>query len=199
MRIRALVATLLAAAVVTAVASAADPVPAPAPLDPAVEVARVGMTSVSRASFERWLRISYQRNGLKGSPPCPAPVPGSAADKRLHDQALTFLIRTTWLDGEAAERSIRAPRSEVRRSVLHAAHLAFPKKGEFARFLLQTCSTQADLELRQRSTILQRRITADVLRHKISLTYFGQDYNDRWRARTICAPGFVIADCSNQT
>ena len=146
-------------------------------------------TTTSKATFERWLAIAGKSSAQGGSsaapiPPdytkciaalkaaAPKPVKGQAkpTDKQykaqceaqynqLKDQVMTFLIRAQWLESEAKKQGITVTDAEVQKSLDQARKQAFPKAADFQKFLKQSGQTMADLMFRQRSQVLEQKIT----------------------------------------
>lgn len=109
---------------------------------------------------------------------------------------MTFLIRNQWVEGEAALRGIKSPRSEVRRSLARAKREAFPQPGDFRRFLRDSCQVETDVEYRLRVQIRNRRLLMDAQKHE-GLAEFATGFSERWRPQTVCTDGFVVSDCAN--
>jgi hypothetical protein len=120
----------------------------------------------------------------------------------LQAQVMTFLIRSRWLETEARELKIHVSGAAVQAALARARIRAFPRTGQYAKFLRRTRQTEGDLLFRQRSQTLEQRITKKVRsrvrqsqRSKV-LAAFGRRYQRKWQRRTKCQPGWMVADCS---
>ena len=80
----------------------------------------------------------------------------------LKDQVMTFLIRSEWLELQANELGIEIPDSKIEAEFAKARKQAFPTNKAYAEFLKSSGQTEADLLFRQRSQLLEQRITEQV-------------------------------------
>jgi len=186
-------------------------------------VASVQGRPISRASLAQWVRIENAR--LYGSsapfldPPrydrCVAaanvlqarskrpPLASRALRKRcvrvyaqLEDKALAFLITAKWIEGEAAAQGVHASPSEARAT--YERLLNGPAGSTFAANMRHAGMDRAD-------ELLQLRLErlAAGLRTKIAAGSGGVSaaqiaaYRQRWKRRTSCRAGYVIAECAN--
>ncbi len=81
---------------------------------------------------------------------------------QIQQQTGTFLIRSTWLDKEAARQGVKVTDKEVAAAFDKARVAAFPKAADFVTFMKNSGSQLADLEFRQRTQILQQKITEKI-------------------------------------
>ncbi len=88
----------------------------------------------------------------------------------LKNQVLEFLIRSTWLDNEAAEQDVKVTDKEVQKQIDQAKKQAFPNKGDFEKFLTQSGLTEADVFFQQRGQLLEQKITSKVTKGKDKVT-----------------------------
>jgi len=88
--------------------------------------------------------------------------------------------------GEARERGIQVSRREVDRELARSRRAAFPTERAFKRFLRQTGQTIADLRFRTR---------IDLVTKKLQAVIDPGEFASKWRARTLCAPGFTVPEC----
>ena len=79
--------------------------------------------------------------------------------KQLQSQTASFLIRSTWLDLEAKRQGVSASDKEVAAAFDKARVAAFPKASDFVAFMKNSGSQLADLQFRQRTQVLQQKIT----------------------------------------
>ena len=81
---------------------------------------------------------------------------------QLMQQTATFLIRSTWLDKEADRQGVKVSDKDVAAEFEKARIAAFPKAADFLTFMKNSGSQLADLEFRQRTQILQQKITEKI-------------------------------------
>jgi hypothetical protein len=136
------------------------------------------------------------------------PEPGTPDYERFAAKAVDSLLETAWIQGEAAERGIAVTRREVSRTVALVKQQSFKSAAEFHRFLRESHLTPHDVyervELQLLSLRLQRRIVGRIEREarnpheeQQALKEFVAEFNEKWRARTVCAPRYATERCSN--
>jgi foldase protein PrsA len=81
---------------------------------------------------------------------------------QLLQQTATFLIRSTWLDKEADRQGVKVSDKDVVTEFDKARVAAFPKAADFLAFMKSSGSQLADLQFRQRTQILQQKITEKI-------------------------------------
>jgi len=116
-------------------------------------VARVGEVSITRATLEHWMRAL-----------APQHVVPHGRDEALRQRALSFLISSQWLIGEAAAEGMRVTNAQVSRRLAEKER-SFPGgRHEFEEFLHVVARTLADQELEIRvglaSEAIRRRLSA---------------------------------------
>lgn len=102
--------------------------------------------------------------------PVGTPAPTAAQYKQqcetrytqLQQQTATFLIRSTWLDKEAGRQGVKVSDKDVATEFDKARVAAFPKAADFLTFMKNSGSQLADLQFRQRTQILQQKITEKI-------------------------------------
>jgi len=160
-------------------------------------VARVQSAAISKSALLHWM--APKRIELEAA--SPARVPSETV---VREETLRFLITTQWLEQEAAAQGATVAASET--EALYAHLLSGPSGSEFAASLRRRGLSRAD-ELE----ILRIGELAERLRAKISAPLRGASptavrarvqaflvaYRARWRQRTTCEPGYVIAECRN--
>jgi hypothetical protein len=158
-------------------------------------VASVQSTTISRAALAHWTEI--KRRETQGSA-----RPGSrTSPAELQRRALVFLITADWLQAEASAQGIEVSPSEV--DTTYRELLRGPMGQSFARSLRSRGIFRTDelllLRLQQLSNKLQAKITAghDSLWAARRVAAFAAAYRRRWKRRTSCEPGYVIAECRN--
>ncbi len=99
---------------------------------------------------------------VKGQPkPTDAALKASCKQQydQLKGQVMSFLIRAQWLDNEAERQGIKVSDKEVQQSFDKARKQAFPTNTAFATFLKTSGQTEADLLFRQRTQLIEQKIT----------------------------------------
>ncbi len=84
----------------------------------------------------------------------------------LRTEVVSFLVRATWLDQEAAKQNVNVADSEVQKSIDNIKKQQFPQAGAYDKFLAKSGLTNADVLFQQRSQLLQQKITAKVTKGK---------------------------------
>ncbi|HYP56278.1 MAG TPA: hypothetical protein VEQ41_08290 [Solirubrobacterales bacterium] len=175
--------------------------PAPEELVPntVVRIAEVPerLGTVTRAEFRHALVLATAGGGRP-------PKPGDPARERLERVALIGLVEAVWLKGQAAEMDIALTRRQVLRELERIKEENFRSGAEFREFLRETRFTRRDLyervELQMLAMKIQERVLAGAqteAEEKAAFRQFVDEFNERWRARTVCAPEHAIAHCSN--
>lgn len=104
---------------------------------------------------------------VKGQPkPTEAQLKASCKQQyeQLRGQVMSFLIRAQWLDSEAERQGITVTDKEVDAAFEKARKQAFGGNKAFAAFLKQTGQTPADLLFRQRTQLLEQKITEKIMK-----------------------------------
>lgn len=132
---------------------------------------------------------------------------------RDHRQALSevmqFLIQAEWVQGEAVYRGVSISDTRVRRSLARQKREAFPTERDYRRFLRSSGMTEEMVLFRVRLDMLQQRLIAragrDIeptrdprvraRRQQRAISRYIAEFTRRWRARTACALGYVVAEC----
>lgn len=194
---------VVALATVSGSAEGSTVLPAPGELVPntVMRVSHVPdrLGAITKAEFHHALAIA-----AAGKRSYPAPRPGGPGYERLEHTALSSLLETVWIKGQAAEMNIVVTLGQVRRELALIKEENFRSGAEFRRFLRRWRFTRRDVyervELQIISTRIQRRIEAKV-RHRSEeqavFDEFVKEFNERWRSRTVCAAGYVTDRCSN--
>jgi hypothetical protein len=160
-------------------------------------VASVQGTPISRDALNHWV-------GIKRAEAQSSSTPTSASDVELRKKALAFLITAHWLEREAAAQGLSVSTSEV--NATYQRLLNGSTGQAFAASLARRGISSAD-EL----MLLRLGALAQKLRLKIALSEPGVSqgqikqrigafiaaYRQRWKQRTVCQPGYLIAECRN--
>jgi hypothetical protein len=155
----------VAVAVVVAAVAHADP--------QEWRVALVGTQPIGVSLYRHWEHIEHRF------------APRESAKQR-RTAVMSFLISDLWIVGEAQERGIRVSQKEVDREFERTRRSAFSSERSFKRFLRRTGQTVADVKFRTR---------IDLLTGKLQAVVDPAEFASKWRARTLCAPGFTVRDC----
>jgi hypothetical protein len=175
---------------------------------PAVMVAvvsnvRVRAGRITRAEFQHALVLSAAQAGLNS-----APRRGTNAYERMKEDAVGFLLEATWIQGQAAEMSIAVSHREVSGGVAFIKRQNFKNEADYLRFLRESHYTKRDVnervELQLLASRMQMRLQTRIEREarnefeeKQAFREFVAEFNERWKARTVCAPEYAIDRCSN--
>jgi len=136
-------------------------------------VALVGTQPITVSLYRHWEHIAHRE------------APHQSAKQR-RTTVMQFVIADLWILGEAQERGIRVSDKQVAREFQRQRRAAFPSDRSFKRFLLQTGQTVADLEFKTR---------IDLLTGKLQAVVDPGEFASKWKARTLCAPGFDVQNC----
>jgi hypothetical protein len=134
-----------------------------------------------------------------------APGPRGTGYRKLKNQAIGELIEATWIRGQAAEMGIGLRPRKVSRGLAVLKKQAFKNGAQYRRFLKEAHYTRRDildrLEIQMFSELIQERILIGIRGEAAAQKAFNKfvvEFAKRWRARTVCAPGYVTAlHCSN--
>jgi hypothetical protein len=149
-------------------------------------VASVAGVPISKSSYEHWLAVERA---------------GGTTSNAGH-RALSFLITSQWVIGEAAARKLSVSDAEVKQRLAQIEKQSFPKAGSFEKFLAKSDETEADLLARVKVELLESRIAAKVTagksgaQRKAVIASFEPAFHRHWKALTTCKSGYVMEDCS---
>jgi hypothetical protein len=166
------------------VLSLATPVAAgAAPLPQGVVVQIEAGSPITKTKFTHWLHVIAVQHDARR-----APRPGEKQYRPWRDMALQFLISARWVQGEARERHITISDARVRREFRHNRKANFKSDKAFRRFLRDSGETVDDLLFRTRLDLLNNAVLQALSDDELAA------FPEKWRARTSCAPGYVIKD-----
>ena len=149
-------------------------------------VASVAGVPIAKSSYEHWLAVEKA---------------GGTSTNDGH-RALSFLITSQWVIGEAAARGISVSDAEVKQRFAQISKQSFPKAGSLQKFLAKAEETEGDLLARVKVELLESRITAQVTKGKSGaqaksvLASFQKAFQEHWKIYTTCKPAYVMEDCS---
>ncbi|HVP03688.1 MAG TPA: peptidyl-prolyl cis-trans isomerase [Solirubrobacteraceae bacterium] len=136
----------------------------------------------------------------KAAAPKPAkgqPTPTDATFKKTcqqqyeqqKDQVVSFLLRSQWLEAEAARQGITVSDAELKSAFNKARLQAFPKTADYIKFLKSSGQTEADLLYRERAQLLEQKITAKVTKGAKNVTQQDvQAYYNKNKAKQFTTP-----------
>jgi hypothetical protein len=158
---------------------------------------RGGLTTTSE--FHRGLAQAAAQKGQRV-----APKPGGNGYGKLKHIALGELLDDSWIRGQAAEMGIGLRPRGVDRELARLKKQAFKNDAQYRRFLREAHFTGRDVkdrvELQMFSERIQERVLAGISGEAAAQNAFAKfidEYEERWRSRTVCAPGYVTVRCSN--
>jgi len=115
-------------------------------------VVRVGGTVITRATVDH--RMAVIAGGRVGQDL-------STRRGALRQQALSFLISSAWLIGEATERGLEVSKQEIARQITRKRDIAFPGgEQEFREFLKTTGQAAPDMALEAEAELAAAKIRA---------------------------------------
>jgi hypothetical protein len=158
-------------------------------------VASVHGSVITEGALAHWTRI--KRAELQSSS-----KPSSLSSVQVKQKALAFLITADWLEQEAAAEGVSASRTEVKAS--YEQLLNAPTGSAVAASLARRGMSSADELLILRLGALAQKLRAKITASRQGLLQAGGQervssfiaaYRARWKQRTTCRPGYVIAEC----
>jgi hypothetical protein len=158
-------------------------------------VATVQGRTISKSALSHWASIRHAELQVTSRP-------GDLKASALEPAALAFLITAEWLEGEAGVQGVHLSDADLDAS--YRRLLNGPNGQALAASLKRRGMSKAD-ELR----LLRLSALAAKLRSKVAASgqvplsaqarrrigAFQAAYRERWKQRTICRPGYVIAEC----
>jgi foldase protein PrsA len=108
---------------------------------------------ISKADFDHALEVTAASEGQKKPP-----KPGSAKYEEVKEAALTTLLESAWLEGEAEEMGITVTDQEVDKEFKKIKEENFPSEAEYQEFLKQSKFTPEDIDTRVKLQVLSKKI-----------------------------------------
>ncbi|HEY1855164.1 MAG TPA: TIR domain-containing protein [Solirubrobacterales bacterium] len=158
----------------------------------------VATGTVTEADFERRMEQKVAEEKLEE-----APAPGSKKLNQLRTAVVEELLDTIWLQGEAEDLGISVTAGQIERKKNKIKEESFPTKSEYQEFLTADRLTEAEVDERVETQLLANAILQEVEsgvpanQQKQAKKRYVDEYNEKWRARTVCATGYVVDKCSN--
>lgn len=134
----------------------------------------------------------------------PVPKAGSNDYRRFKNVAIGELLDDAWIRGQAAEMGIGVSTREASRVLAALKRQAFKDGREYRQFLRESRYTRRDVldrvEIQLFAAKIRERVAAGIgsrAGQQKAFAKFVSEYRDRWKSRTVCAPGYVTSRCSN--
>lgn len=183
------------------IAVASTPVDLPANTIAVVSEVPRKVGTITKAEFHHGLVQAAAEAGRK-----PVPRPGGNGYGKLKKMTIKELLDVVWIKGQAAEMGIGLTPRKIARKLARIKKQAFKSEAEYHRFLKEAHFTRRDVrdrvEVQLLSAAIQRRVVRGVIGGEAAtqkaFSDFVEAYTERWRARTVCAPEYMVpARCSN--
>jgi len=196
----------MALVVASATVASADAPPVPGELAPGtmavVSEAPGDPGKITLTEFRHELELESVAEGRR-SPP----RPGDGDYGGLRDSSVSSLLETAWIYGQAVEWGISVSPHQVMRR-LAAVKREFKSAAEYRRFLRKSHYTRSDVRERIEIQLLAGRLQARLVKlisrqaktkseRRRAFSRWLTEFETRWRARTVCASGYVTERCSN--
>lgn len=157
---------------------------------------------ITKAEFQHALVLSVIQAGRSS-----VPRQGENGYERFKKEAVGNLLEAIWILGEAREIGITVTHEEVAHE-LSLIKRSFKNGAEYLKFLREAHYTRRDVhervEVQMLSVRLQRWLQVRVEREsrnefeeQRAFNEFLAEFNEKWRARTVCAPVYATDRCSN--
>jgi SurA N-terminal domain len=167
---------------------------------PGCETSEGASCVITRDEFDHSIQQAAIRQGMRQ-----APASDDPRYEPLRDAAVDDLLLAAWVRGEAAERGLEISDREIDeelRAVIESPD--FGSQKAFDRFLEQSGFTEEEARARLELQVISDRIQSEVLsaggnaEELQELTQqFQSEFQEKWRARTTCADGFLTERCAN--
>lgn len=142
--------------------------------------------------FERALAIVAATGNLES-----LPAEGSRKYRELKETALAELLDAAWIEGQAEEMGIEVTPAEAADELRRIKRESFKEEADYQSFLRESRMTEDDVEARTRLQLLSSRVQERISGGQEEFADFVSRYEERWRSRTTCAPGYRTERCSN--
>jgi parvulin-like peptidyl-prolyl isomerase len=123
-------------------------------------VAIVDGDEITQEDFDTAFQQAASQSGLQTPP-----APGDDQYEQVRDQALSTLLDTAWILGEAERQDVEVTDKEVQDTFTQLKDQNFQTEEEYQQFLQQSGLTQEDIDERVRLQVIsqkiQEQITAD--------------------------------------
>ena len=120
-------------------------------------VAVVDGDEVTQADFEAAFQQAAAQSGLQTPP-----APGDEQYETIRDQALSTVLDSAWIAGEAERRGVEVTDKEVQDTFAQLKDQNFQTEEEYQQFLQQSGLTQEDIDERVRLQVISQKIQEQI-------------------------------------
>ncbi len=120
-------------------------------------VAVVDGNEITQADFDAVFQQSASQSGLQAPP-----APGDEQYEQVRDQALSTVLDTAWIQGEAERRGVEVTDKEVEDTFTELRGQNFQTEEEYQQFLQQSGLTQEDIDERVRLQVISQKIQEQI-------------------------------------
>jgi parvulin-like peptidyl-prolyl isomerase len=124
---------------------------------PSDSVAVVDGNEISQADFETAFQQASSQAGLQTPP-----APGDDQYETVRDQALTTILDSAWIEGEAEREGVEVTDKEVQDTFNQLKSQNFKTEKEYQQFLQQSGLTQEDIDQRVRLQVISQKIQEQI-------------------------------------
>ena len=121
---------------------------------------------------------------------------------RVRREVMGFLLPATWIQAEAAERSIVVTDAEVEQEFAKQRDATFKTDAAYLDYKDDTLLTEADMRFKVRVAMLSDRVRDQALEEsratsgqQEALDRFVAEYRKKWIGRTTCAKRYRAREC----
>jgi hypothetical protein len=182
------------AATTHASGSGLPPLPVALPGNTVALVSHVptGLGTITKQEFHRALIQQVAASGRNS-----VPKPGQKGYEQLRVAVVGERLDAVWIQGQAVEMGLLVTNRQISRELREIKKQNFKSNADYRRFLKDSHFTVQDVRERVKLQMLSVLVQEKVGRNAKAFKQFVAAYSKRWRARTVCAPEFVIDRCSN--
>jgi parvulin-like peptidyl-prolyl isomerase len=124
---------------------------------PSDGVAVVDGNEITQADFDTSFQQASAQAGLQTPP-----APGDEQYEQVRDQALTSLLDSAWIEGEAERKGVEVTDKEVQDTFNQLKSQNFKTEEEYQQFLQQSGLTQEDIDERVRLQVISQKIQEQI-------------------------------------
>lgn len=124
---------------------------------PSDGVAVVDGTEITQADFDTAFQQAASQAGLQTPP-----APGDDQYEQVRDQALSTLLDSAWIEGEAERQGVEVTDKEVQDTFTELKSQNFQTEEEYQQFLQQSGLTQEDIDERVRLQVISQKIQEQI-------------------------------------
>jgi parvulin-like peptidyl-prolyl isomerase len=120
-------------------------------------VAVVDGDEITQEDFDTAFQQAASQAGLQTPP-----APGDEQYEQIRDQALTTVLDSAWISGEAERRGVEVTDKEVADTFAQLKQQSFQTEKEYQQFLQQSGLTQEDIGERVRLQVISQKIQEEI-------------------------------------